>query len=283
MKPFFCLIFIHLFFGKYLLLAQFEPLSIGARSQGMGQIQTTITDSWAIFNNIGQLGKLKQKEAMIAYTSRFQTNAFQTIAAGYVHQLENKKDKSNPKKLGTIGLGIEKFGDNLYHELKIGIGYGINIENAGIGIRINYIQQYYQQLGTRGNISIDVGSQVRVHKNWYIAGFVSNLNNTELSSDYGANLRIPTIMRAGILYEPLENIKIATEIEKDLRFLPLFRMGIEYEWRKNWCIRTGFSPEPSVWSAGLGWKSKKWIFDYALQPRHLLGISHHFSLIFKIF
>ncbi len=283
MKFFYFIIFTGIFFISPYLFGQFEPLSMGARSQGMGQIQTILNDAWAIFNNVGQLGKIKQNEAIISYTSRFQTNAFQTMATGYVHQLENKKDKTNTKKLGTIGAGIERFGDNLYHELKLGIGYGINIENAGIGIKINYIQQFYQHLGSRGSVSIDAGSQVRLHKHWQVAASISNLNNAQLASDYGANMRIPTIMRAGILYEPLQNIKIVTEVEKDLRFEPIYKMGLEYEWKKNWYLRTGFSPKPSIWSMGLGWKSKQWTFDYAIQPRHLLGFSHHFSLNLRLF
>lgn len=284
MKLYYFIFFLFCILPSSQLLAQFESLSIGARTQGIGQIQTVFSDSWCIFNNVGQLGKIKQNEAVLSYSARFQTNAFQTIALGYVHQLENKKkDKLNPKKLGALGIGIEKFGDNLYNELKIGIGYGINIENAGIGIKINYIQQYFQNLGARGTISIDAGSQVKLHKNWQVAASIFNLNNAQLQSDYGANMRVPTIMRAGVLYEPLQNIKLATEIEKDLRFALVYRIGLEYEWRKNWHIRTGFSPKFSVWSAGVGFKSKQWTFDYALQPRHLLGFSHHFSFNLKIF
>jgi hypothetical protein len=68
-------------------------------------------------------------------------------------------------------------------------------------------------------------------------------------------------------------------LEKDIRYNFSLRGGIEYELMKYISLRSGFSNEPSTYSAGIGIHYSMFSLDYAFFTHNDLGITHQAGLI----
>ena len=106
-----------------------------------------------------------------------------------------------------------------------------------------------------------------------------NLTGSILKSDFGENLRIPSIVRVAFQYQPNANLRIATELEKDLRYDPFLKIGAEYQPTKKFFLRTGIQTTQNViLNVGTGFQARIWRFDYSLASQSILGLSHSLML-----
>lgn len=109
--------------------AQSVSTLMGARVAGMGYTSSTTTDEWSLFNNIGGIGKTTNANVGFAYENRNALIGANRMAATV----------AMPTKIGAIGLGVFKFGDDVYSEHVASLGYGNTIGNTSLGIKANYI------------------------------------------------------------------------------------------------------------------------------------------------
>ncbi len=243
---------------------------MGARQAGMGHASSTSKDEWALFNNIGALGKIQQPSAAFAYEAVPALDGANRMAAVY----------NLPLHWASIGLGAFRFGDAIYSEQIISLGIGNQFGITSLGIKLNYIQYRAEGFGVQNTMSIDFGGITQLTDQISIGAYINNLTLSSLQTRDGDNL--PTRLVVGIGLKPSEKVFVTIELEKDVDYKPTWRTGLEYSVYKNLFFRTGYSVNPQAGFFGLGFHKSKLKIDYAIRFGQLSGAAHQASATYLI-
>ncbi len=261
-------------FAQNYCFAQFGQLEAGARSYGIGRTSLTVSDSWAIFNNVAALSGVKGTEAFLGYSNRFTLSGLNTLQAGATFDAFFN---------GKIGVGVTRFGDDLYNEHRLAVGYSHKISNMSIGIQVNYLQTSIQGYGTRRNFALEMGGLAQLSETLTLGMHIFNINQAKVS-DF-EDERIPTIMRLGISYRPAERVTVNFEAEKDTEYPASFKAGLEYELinhdKNEVLIRTGITTAEFLAHFGVGYYKGNFGLDYAFTTLPQVGYSHHVGLVYR--
>ncbi|GEO22978.1 hypothetical protein CQA01_35120 [Cyclobacterium qasimii] len=244
----------------------------GAQSIGIGNASVTLSDPWAIFNNIGALGKApSEAHAIAGYDHRLGLNELTTLAAGITLPTE---------KIGTIGIGISNYGGELFNQQQIGLGLAKQLGLASLGIKINYFQTNIEGYGRSARPVLELGGTAELIPGLFFGAHVFNITRAAISKaslDY-----LPTIVKAGISYRPAKNLMVNIETEKELFSPPQFKAGIAYSFEEKFWARTGITSQPNNLYFGIGFRPRRFQVDYAMSRNYLLGFTHHFSLNYNL-
>lgn len=235
---------------------------------GMGFTSSTLTDEWSLFNNAGGLGKLSQSSVTFACEIIPAMAGANRMAASAL----------TPTKIGTVGLGIFRFGDDVYNESLVSFGYGSSIGNTSLGAKINYVQYRAEGFGVNTATSIDFGGITRITPQISVGAYITNLSQSKLMETDGE--RLPTKLVAGLGFSPSEKVFLTTEIEKDLDYQITWRSGLEYAVYKKVFFRTGFNTNPNAAYFGLGARKRNLKIDYGLKYNQLTGTAHQASAVY---
>jgi hypothetical protein len=242
---------------------------MGARAQGLGFASAALTDEWSVFNNIGGLAKVNQITTACTYEARPGIAAFNTMAA--VAAL--------PVPFGVTGIGIFRFGDDLYNEQLVTAGFSNTFGLASLGVRLNYIQYHAKGFGNKGVLSLGFGGIAVLSSAFSIGAYITNMNQPTLSED---EERLPTTLTISVAFTPTDKLLVTAELEKDLEYTPLWKAGLEYEFYKKFWFRTGFNLEPNAAFIGLGFKPEKFRIDYAFMQNTEQGARHQATVAYRL-
>jgi len=241
---------------------------MGARAHGVGYTSSCLQDEWSIFNNVGGLGRVEKTSAAFSYSSYPGLKAFNRMA--FVITL--------PSKIGTAGVGVFKFGDDLYNEQILTAGFSNTFGIASLGVKVNYIQYTAEGFGRKGVTSFSFGGIARLAEQFSIGAHITNVLQPALTED-GEHL--PTRITAGIGFTPSEKILITTELEKDLDYPFIWKTGVEYKIYKKISLRTGFNVRPDAGFFGLGFTPPNFQLDYAYSFHVDLGAQHQATVSYR--
>ncbi|WP_338791579.1 hypothetical protein V9L05_20900 [Bernardetia sp. Wsw4-3y2] len=254
--------------------AQFGQIESGARTYGMGRTSLTVADSWAVFNNVAALSNVKGTETFLGYSNRFTLSGLNTLQAGATFDAFFD---------GKMGIGVTRFGDDLYNEHRLAVGYSHKISNMSIGIQANYLQTSIQGYGTRRNFALEMGGVAQLSETLTLGMHIFNINQAKVS-DF-EDERIPTIMRIGISYKPVQRVTVNFETEKDTEYPASFKAGLEYQvvnFNENEIfIRTGITTAEFLAHFGVGYYKGSFGVDYAFTTLPQVGYSHHVGLVYR--
>ncbi|WP_119844594.1 hypothetical protein [Reichenbachiella sp. MSK19-1] len=251
-------------------LAQNGDYSIGARSTSLAGASVTITDEWALFNNIGALAEVKNLSVFGTYRNQYGLSELSTIAIGATVPLWN----------GTLGLGIYRYGGDLLNEQRINLGYSYQLGLVSLGLNMSYFQYYVEDGGTSSQMMIDFGGKAKISEQLYFGAHISNINQAELST--ATEELVPTYLKTGLSYRPNESIMLNAEVEKNLDDPVTLRTGLEYQIIKVLALRMGFRTEPFISNFGLGFHIKHLKADYSFGIHPDLGNIHQVSFTYQI-
>ena len=246
-------------------IAQSISTHMGARATGMGNASSGLKDGWSLFNNPGGLGKITQTNIGIAYEVAAQLKSANRMAAVY----------SQPFTWGTPSFGLFRFGDDLYSEQALSLGFGNQIGISSLGVKINLIQYQAPGFGTSAALSVDFGGITELTEKLSIGAYITNLTQSRIGKN---DERLPTRLVGGLSYQPDKNILVITELSKELDYSTTWRTGLEYSFHQKIFFRTGFNLKPNAAFFGIGAHKKKLKFDYAIQLNRLVGASHQASI-----
>lgn len=250
--------------------AQSTSTLMGARQMAMANASSVTADEWSLWNNVGGLGKSKERSIAVAYE----------VTPALVGANRMAVVATNPFTFGTVGIGAFRFGDNIYSEQLVSIGFGNQLGITALGAKANVVQYRAEGFGTRTAMSFDFGGITQLTPTISIGAYITNLTQSSFSG--ADNYRLPTRLTIGLGLQPTEKVFIATELEKDLDYEPTWRTGIEYTALKNFFIRTGFNFNPQNIYFGIGGERKNIKFDYALRYNQLLSTSHQISVAYLL-
>lgn len=250
------------------LAAQSLDFDFGARSESMGNANTTITDEWSLFNNVGGISGLEKGAVFFGYNRFFDIEGFDKVALGVVQ----------PIGVGSLGLSAVRFGDALYSEQMLSTAFGNKIGFVRLGFRASYYQLRIDEFGTSSAFLFDLGGIVELIPSVSFGAYISNftastLNNIDQS-------KLPVTMQIGISYLPTEDIILNLDVHKDVDFDAEIRAGLEYRIIEKVFVRTGINSNPFRAYFGGGLKFGKFKLDYAVTSHQFLGMSHQASVTF---
>lgn len=241
---------------------------MGARSSGVGRTSSCLHDEWSMLNNVGGLAKVDKPT--VGFT--------QEIAPSIIAFNRTAVTCVMPLSYGVAGMSLFRFGDDLYNEQMISLGFANTFGITSIGLKINYIQYRVDGFGSKGVFTVGVGGITRLTKKILIGTYITNINQPSLSETDKEHL--PTIITAGLGVNASDHILITTELEKDLDYDPTLKAGMEYSFNKKFRARTGFNVNPDAFFFGCGFISSKFRLDYAFQYNPTLGNSHQASVAY---
>ncbi len=243
---------------------------MGGRSAALGNATSTISDNWSLFNNMAGISKVQSATANFAYAINPALPGADRMAASI----------DLPLSIGVSGVGVFKFGDELYSEQIISAGYANQFGLASLGLKVNYVQYKAEGLGTRSALSIHFGGIAELTPKVLVGAYIMNLNQPKISLD--TDEKLPVILVSGVQFHPEESLILLLEIEKDLHYKPTLKGGAEYAIHKKVKARTGFNLNPNSIHGGVGYQSARLTIDYALQYNPAIKTSYQLSTSYRL-
>ncbi|HEX5168363.1 MAG TPA: hypothetical protein VFW11_04270 [Cyclobacteriaceae bacterium] len=254
--------------AHYCSIGQSVSTLMGSRANALAYSSACLQDEWSLFNNVAGLSKVEQPSLSTAYDWQPSLPIGNRMAAGLCL----------PTKIGVAGIGFFRFGDALYNEQILSGGFANQFGLASIGAKINYIQYNAEGFGRKGVVTVSLGGIAELTPTLKVGAYIININQPVLSKD--EKEKIPTTLVTGVAFTPTEKVMIAAQIEKDIEYQFAWKAALEYKPFKKASFRTGFNVHPGTAFFGMGFQSKKFRLDYALQYSVVTGTGHQASIVY---
>ncbi|MFN3871760.1 MAG: hypothetical protein ACK4R9_02040 [Ignavibacterium sp.] len=253
-------------FCTTLTLAQFNP---GAKQISLANSDAALSnDVFSLFNNPAGLSQLNWTEVGIYYSPA--PFGLTELANGYIAFNE-------PFSFGSVSLGGMTYGYEVYRESKVLLAYSYNYQNKFfVGAAVNYHTVSIQNYGSDNAFYFNLGGLAYLTNDFRIGFSFQNINRASFGNEDG---QIPVVLNAGISYDVINTLTLNAAIEKDIKQKASFMFGVDYDLIEYLSLRTGFSNEPSRFSAGIGINYSLLSLDYAMFTHSDLGLTHQVGLI----
>lgn len=167
------------FISSFTLQCWSQDLPVGARTAGAGNTGVTLQDTWSTFHNVSGLGSVKKTSLLFGYENRFGiSEGLKTVGAGIVV----------PTKIGVGSIGISKFGDHLFSLHTLSLGYGHQIDQFNLGLRVSQQQYSMENFGTRSFVVVDIGGIATLVPELVWGIQIKNINRATISGFTGENV-----------------------------------------------------------------------------------------------
>ena len=254
-----------------------DHLPMGARFAGMGNSGLALVDLWSVRLNPAGLAGLEKPMAGLFYQQHY-----------FASELANQGlAVAIPLGKGTIALGADRFGYDLYNESRYSLAYAMRF---GDGLRAA-VQMDYLGVRLGGNygntsaVAAEFGVQAKLVEGLWIGAHVYNPNRAKLGTltDGAVTIdeRVPTLLRAGFAYTFSTKLLMTAEVEKDIDRAERARFGIEYTPSKVLFLRTGIATGPVQGHFGAGVHLKQLDIDLAVAMRSQLGLTPMIGLNYR--
>ena len=252
-----------------LTISAFSQYNPGAKQISLSNSDVALSDDvFSLFNNPAGLSQMNWREVGIYYSPA--PFGLSELSNGFVAYHE-------PTSFGSFAIGGMTYGYELYRESKISMGYSYNYNNKFFaGVVLNYQTVSIHNYGNDGAIFLNLGGLAYL-TNYCRFGFsIQNLNKASFGETKN---QIPMVFNAGFSYDVIDEITINAAVEKDINYKPSIQFGINYNIIEYLSLRSGFSNEPSRYSAGIGINYSMFSLDYAIFTHNDLGLTHQAGLI----
>lgn len=241
--------------------AVFAQINMGADALGMGQAVTAQTGStWGIFSNPALMRS--DKIAVGFYSLR---------NYGFSELTDVAAAASLPSKYGIAGIGFHRYGDNLFNETRIRLGYAYSWKGLSAGAAVNYNSiAFGGPYGSGSAVGIDIGLAAKITEGLWLGARGTNVNKPEYRKIHED---LPRELAIGLSYRFADTALISVDVVKDVRFEQALRGGVEVKIIEDLKGRVGITTQPNTYSLGLGYGKSSWGVNVAVQRHELLGIS----------
>lgn len=257
-----------------LVIVSFSGFNFPQQYPGAKQISLSNSDValsndvFSLFNNPAGLAQISWREIGVYYSPA--PFGFTELANGFIAYNE-------PFSFGSASVGAMSYGFDLYRETKFIASVSYNYSNKFFaGIALNAHNIYIQNYGTDMAFYINAGGLAYLLENLRAGFSIHNVNRATFGNE---DDQIPMIFNLGFSYDLLSDFRINAAVEKDIRYNASLLFGLDYDLIKYISLRTGFSTEPSRYSAGIGINYSFFSLDYALFNHNDLGLTHQAGVI----
>ncbi len=244
---------------------------IGARELAVGQATTALQDTdWSIFGNPALMS---ENEGTVSF--------FGVRYFGLSELTDMAFSGSYPTKFGVVGAGAHRYGDDLFNENRLRLGYKHSFSGFHFGAILNYNHVAMGGgYGSAGALGIDVGLAAPIISGLWIGAKATNINQPE----YGSlnNEKLPRELSIGLSYKLSDRALFTTDIVKDVQFPISYRGGIEVSIIDNLVGRVGTTTEPLTFSSGFGYGMDFWAINIAVQRHENRVLGYSPAIDFKV-
>lgn len=225
-------------------------------------------DVFTLFSNPSGLSQMNWSEIGLYYSPA--PFGFSELANGFIAY-------NMPLPIGSAGLGAMTYGFELYRETRISAGFSNSYLNRFFaGASINYQSVSIKNYGSAGCFYLDIGGLLYLTDYLRWGFYVHNINH----ASYGNYKdQVPVILNSGASYDLTDEFTLNAAVEKDIRYNASLMIGVDYDIIKYFSLRTGFSNEPSRFTAGIGIHYQFINLDYAVFTHNDLGLTHQAGVI----
>ncbi len=262
----FSYVFVFILLSFSTIFPQYNP---GAKQISLANSDVGLSnDVFTLFGNAAGLSQMNWSEIGVYYSPA--PFGFSEMANGFIVYNE-------PFSFGSIGIGGMTYGFELYRESKFSVAFSHNFENRFFaGICLNYQNVSIKKYGSAGSFYIDISGLYYLTYQIRYGFFIHNINRATYKQ---YDDQIPVILNTGFSVDILNNFSLNTSLEKDIRYNASISTGLEYDIIKFFTLRTGFSNEPSRYTAGIGIHYSYFDIDYAIFTHPDLGLTHQVGII----
>ncbi|MCF8380534.1 MAG: hypothetical protein K9H49_13215 [Bacteroidales bacterium] len=249
------------------VLSQSDNFPTGSRAASMGNAYVGESDVWSTHHNQAGLGFFPHFAIGFHHENKFLVEEYPMHAMAL----------TLPVKPGTFGFSYTYFGNKLYNESKLGLGFGKQFgSRLAAGVQLNYHHNYIMgEYERRDALSVEGGIQYKPDEKLTIGVQLSNPTRAIISPFEQDT--IPTYFNIGFDLKPFDKFILAIQLKKKLDHELRLLGGMEYELLENLYIRTGIMTNPVQSTFGLGYKLGKLSADIAFTHHQILGFTPHFS------
>ena len=262
-------VYINILFSILIISTAFSQYNPGARQIALANSDAGLSnDAFAVFTNPAGLSQMNWSEIGLYYSPA--PFGFTEMANGFIAY-------HKPFSFGSIGLGGMTYGFDLYRESRFTAAYSFNYKNNFfLGASLNYHSVSIKRYGSAGALYADIGGLLYLADFLRWGFFIHNINHATFGS---YDDQIPVELNAGLSVDIRPDISFNAAIDKDIRYNASISAGLEYSVIRYLILRSGFSNEPSRYTAGIGIQYSFIEVDYAIFTHPDLGMTHQAGLI----
>ena len=172
----------------------------------------------------------------------------------------------------TMGIGIMRFGNNLYSETEMDLGISYPLySNFLLGLSISTYFLQIKNYGDTFSFGINASICYELYKKLRIAAIINNLNEPILGA---SGEKIPLTGILGLSYSPIQAVEVLLDTFKEEFFKFVYRCGIRINVLSNINLLTGFQNSINSFSAGLELNQNSYAIKYSVDIHPVLNASH---------
>ena len=252
------------------LQAQLSDMTVGGSSRAMGGTLIATQNAWSVLGNQANMAFADKHELGFTYENRFGLKELSTVGVALLW----------PTKLGNVGVGVQRFGYEMYNEMLVGVAYGRWLwrDRLAMGMKMNfYSMQLGEVYGSKSTLTGDLGIVMLPFKNLIVGVTLNNPFPQKLSDAENTNL--PSVVSVGTLYKITNYLNAVAEVHKVLSEEDAsLKLGVEYSWENHLYLRAGMETYPFRQTVGMGFKWTGLSFDVSFFRQDPLGYSPQLSL-----
>ena len=214
-----------------------------------------------------QLTEERQTEAYLSAENRYGWNVLRRYTAAL----------ATPLRAGTgIGVGVDYFGDNVYHESTVTTAVSHSIENVNMGMQLTWAQIGTEGVASKNALFASIGAGFKLNPKWKLATYIRNINRAKLPETNDE--RLPSYIDVGTQYKATDKLNIYSTISLQTLQQPNFRFGLNYNLHRIVSLQSGYRNDLESFSFGAIIHHKKLHFAYSIYTHPVLPISHLIGL-----
>lgn len=174
-----------------------------------------------------------------------------------------------PLNLGTLGVGFSSFGNQLYAESQIILGWGQRVHHrVMVGVGINYYSLSVRDYGSASSFGLTLAWHIQLGPQLFWGGILKNINSPTIGYEKEA---LPQIIVSGLYVPFSEFISAQIEWEQDTLYDGWLKFGVRLYPLPWLTLATGYAS--GRMTAGVGLQLKYVFFDYSFVTHPHLGFS----------
>lgn len=244
---------------------------IGARELALGQATSALEGTdWSMFGNPALMSEDQRS------VSFFGVRYF-----GFAEITDMAFAGSFPTTFGVLGVGAHRYGDDLFNENRLRLGYKHSFSGFHFGAVINYSHVAFGGgYGSAGALGVDVGLAAPILSDLWIGAKATNINQPEYGSRN--NERLPRELSIGLSYQLSDIALFTSDVVKDVQFPISYRGGVEVSVIENLMVRGGVTVEPLTFAGGFGYSGDLWAVNLAIKRHENRVLGYSPAIDFKI-
>lgn len=248
----------------FTISAHAQYTSLGASAYGRANSLVAVADVSSIYQNPAGLGYLNYNFAAVAVHKTLPVEGLLTVGAfGLL--------KTKPIH---FGFSADNFGDQYYHESRLGLSAAKKMDKVSMGLKFSLINNAVKEMSSRLTFLGEFGILATPSKFFSVGLHVVNFTRAKVYDSQP----LPTFVNFGVGLNPSKKINISSQVDYPVGEKPFLKMGLNYQIKESLGLSAGINPNLNAVHFGLNLDIKKYKFSYAVSTHPNVGLSNHLTL-----